>query len=220
MACRKLHNQGRAVDVLLWQGTQDPTNENLPKLVREGAHIRAALALGTEEQARMALGDKAVNGGAAPHDLRVGMDKGTLVLAGDGVPLPPGQSSMTVRTHYIDTDTATEIADRAKALRKRTTTRTATTAQDQAPRDLLDDLIEVIGSDSEPVWVNDMPALLRDLAPDWEPYGELSGVALREQLTALGIKVVNTSNRPRFDPAAVRAAQLRRAPRESGATRQ
>ncbi|MEU0041262.1 ATP-binding protein, partial [Streptomyces sp. NPDC006333] len=36
MAVRKIHNQGRAVNVLMWQGTQDPTNENLPKLVREG----------------------------------------------------------------------------------------------------------------------------------------------------------------------------------------
>jgi S-DNA-T family DNA segregation ATPase FtsK/SpoIIIE len=41
MACRRLHNQGRAVNVTLWQGTQDPTDENLPKLVREGAHTRA-----------------------------------------------------------------------------------------------------------------------------------------------------------------------------------
>ncbi|MGH3311963.1 MAG: ATP-binding protein, partial [Streptomyces sp.] len=38
MAARKIHNQGRAVDVLLWEGTQDPTDQNLPKLVREGAH--------------------------------------------------------------------------------------------------------------------------------------------------------------------------------------
>jgi S-DNA-T family DNA segregation ATPase FtsK/SpoIIIE len=72
LAARKLHNQGRAVNVILWQGTQDPTNQNLPKLVREGAHIRASLALGTEEQARMALGDKAIDGGAAPHLLRQG----------------------------------------------------------------------------------------------------------------------------------------------------
>ena len=91
-AARKIHNQGRAVDVLLWQGTQDPTDQNLPKLVREGAHIRASLVLGTESQARMALGDKAIDGGAAPHKLRQGLDKGTVVVAGDGVKLAPGQS--------------------------------------------------------------------------------------------------------------------------------
>ncbi|SED10582.1 DNA segregation ATPase FtsK/SpoIIIE, S-DNA-T family [Streptomyces sp. 2231.1] len=58
MAVRKIHNQGRAVDVLMWQGTQDPTDQNLPKLVREGAHTRASLVLGTESQARMALGTR------------------------------------------------------------------------------------------------------------------------------------------------------------------
>lgn len=75
MAVRKIHNQGRAVNVTLWEGTQDPTDQNLPKLVREGAHTRASLVLGTESQARMALGDKAVEGGAAPHLLRQGLDK-------------------------------------------------------------------------------------------------------------------------------------------------
>ncbi|MDG9705530.1 FtsK/SpoIIIE domain-containing protein [Streptomyces sp. DH37] len=122
MAARKVHNQGRAVNVTLWQGTQDPTNENLPKLVREGAHIRASLVVGTEEQARMALGDKAVDGGAAPHKLRQGLDKGTVVVAGDGVKLAPGQSSVTIRTHYIDGDQATELAERAKAKRAGVTT--------------------------------------------------------------------------------------------------
>jgi S-DNA-T family DNA segregation ATPase FtsK/SpoIIIE len=76
MAARKLHNQGRAVNVLLWEGTQDPTDQNLPKLVHEGAHIRASLALGTESQSHMALGDKAVDGGAAPHELRQGQAQG------------------------------------------------------------------------------------------------------------------------------------------------
>ncbi|AEH11626.1 MULTISPECIES: FtsK/SpoIIIE domain-containing protein [Protofrankia] len=125
-AARKLHNQGRAVDALLWQGTQDPTDQNLPKLVREGAHIRASLVVGTEAQAKMALGDKAVNGGAAPHKLRQGLDKGTLVVAGDGVPLPPGASSLTIRTHFINDADADALADRAKARRTQVATRTAT----------------------------------------------------------------------------------------------
>ena len=124
MAVRKIHNQGRAVNVTLWEGTQDPTNENLPKLVREGAHIRASLVLGTEEQARMALGDKAIDGGAAPHKLRQGLDKGTVVVAGDGVKLAPGQSSITIRTHFVDGARAAEIADRAKARRAGVTTLT------------------------------------------------------------------------------------------------
>nr|WP_228471180.1 ATP-binding protein [Streptomyces alkaliphilus] len=142
-AVRKIHNQGRAVSVTLWQGTQDPTNDNLPKLVREGAHIRASLVLGTEEQGRMALGDKAIDGGAAPHKLRQGLDKGTVVVAGDGIKVPNGQSSITVRTHFIDDTAAEEIATRAKERRGGLVT-TATTAAAE-PADHLADIAAVLG---------------------------------------------------------------------------
>ncbi|WP_282699401.1 FtsK/SpoIIIE domain-containing protein [Streptomyces sp. CC219B] len=143
MAVRKIHNQGRAVDVLMWQGTQDPTDQNLPKLVREGAHTRASLVLGTDTQARMALGDKAVNGGAAPHLLRQGLDKGTLVVASDGIDIPAGQASITVRTHFIDDDPAAEIAERAKTLRDGATTLRAIDRSEE--RDALADIAAVIG---------------------------------------------------------------------------
>ncbi|MFE1231704.1 FtsK/SpoIIIE domain-containing protein [Streptomyces sp. NPDC058745] len=147
MAARKVHNQGRAVDVLLWEGTQDPTDQNLPKLVREGAHTRISLALGTESQARMALGDKAVDGGAAPHLLRQGLDKGTVVVASDGIKIPAGQASITVRTHYIDTDTATLIAERAKALRDGVATLTA--VENTSAVDALADIGSVLGDASK-----------------------------------------------------------------------
>ncbi|MFE1837252.1 FtsK/SpoIIIE domain-containing protein [Streptomyces sviceus] len=146
MAVRKIHNQGRAVNVLMWQGTQDPTNENLPKLVREGAHTRASLALGTESQARMALGDKAVDGGAAPNLLRPGLDRGTLVVASDGITIPAGQSSITVRTHYIDDDGAKALTDRAKALRDGVTTLHA--IERGAERDPLADIAAALGNAS------------------------------------------------------------------------
>ncbi|WP_330113797.1 FtsK/SpoIIIE domain-containing protein [Streptomyces sp. MUM 178J] len=143
MAVRKIHNQGRAVDVLMWQGTQDPTDQNLPKLVREGAHTRASLVVGTESQAEMALGDKAVNAGAAPHLLRQGLDKGTLVVASDGIAIPAGQASITVRTHFIDDDPAAEIAARAKALREGATTLRVIERDEE--RDPLADVATVIG---------------------------------------------------------------------------
>ncbi|MFF1601076.1 FtsK/SpoIIIE domain-containing protein [Streptomyces mirabilis] len=144
MAVRKIHNQGRVVNVLMWQGTQDPTDQNLPKLVREGAHTRAALALGTEAQSVMALGEKAVNGGAAPHLLRQGLDKGTLVIASDGIEIPKGQSSLTVRTHYITDDEAKAIANRAKALRDGVTTLHAIERTED--RDPLADILSVLGN--------------------------------------------------------------------------
>jgi len=211
-AVRKIHNQGRAVDVTLWQGTQDPTDQNLPKLVREGAHIRASLVVGTEAQARMALGDKAIDGGAAPHKLRQGLDKGTVVVAGDGVELAPGQASITIRTHYVSTEEADEVAGRAKARRQAVTTRTSAAVEEG--RDLLADLDEVLDEGEERIRLADVPALLRDLVPNWRPYQGLTGIGLRDILTREhGVRVINKSNVLLIDPAEVRRV---RATREAG----
>ncbi|MGA5321868.1 ATP-binding protein [Streptomyces seoulensis] len=176
MAVRKIHNQGRAVNVLMWQGTQDPTNENLPKLVREGAHTRASLALGTESQARMALGDKAVDGGAAPNLLRPGLDQGTLVVASSGIDIPKGQSSITVRTHYVDDDAAVALTDRAKALRDGVTTLTLIDRGEE--RDPLADIAAVL-ADAPRLRTQDvlkrLSALDADAYGDWSP-GDLTRV--------------------------------------------
>ncbi|MFD3657117.1 FtsK/SpoIIIE domain-containing protein [Streptomyces sp. NPDC058620] len=177
MAVRKVHNQGRAVDVTLWEGTQDPTDQNLPKLVREGAHTRASLVLGTESQAKMALGDKAVDGGAAPHLLRQGLDKGTLVVASDGIAIPAGQASITIRTHYIDDDQAKEIANRARALRDGVTT--LHVIEQGEERDPLADIAAVIGNTNR-VLTQDVLQRLAVLSED--SYGKWTHADLKRVL--------------------------------------
>ncbi|GAA0613962.1 ATP-binding protein [Streptomyces crystallinus] len=181
MAVRKVHNQGRVVDVLMYEGTQDPTDQNLPKLVREGAHTRASLALGTEAQAVMALGEKAVNGGAAPHLLRQGLDKGTLVVASDGIEIPKGQSSITVRTHFIGDEDARAITDRAKALRDGITTLHVIERGEQ--RDPLDDIAAVVGT-AERVRTKDVLARLAAL--DADAYSAWSFMELKRVLDDAG----------------------------------
>ncbi|MGW3873580.1 ATP-binding protein [Streptomyces sp. NPDC005055] len=177
MAVRKIHNQGRAVNVTLWEGTQDPTDQNLPKLVREGAHTRASLVLGTESQARMALGDKAVEGGAAPHLLRQGLDKGTLVVASDGIEIPAGQAAITIRTHYVDDDQAVEIANRARALRDGVTTLHVIERDEE--RDPLADIATVIG-DANRVLTQDVLQRLTTLSED--AYGRWTHADLKRVL--------------------------------------
>ncbi|MEU5040871.1 ATP-binding protein [Streptomyces griseorubiginosus] len=190
MAVRKIHNQGRAVNVLMWQGTQDPTNENLPKLVREGAHTRASLALGTESQARMALGDKAVDGGAAPNLLRPGLDQGTLVLASSGIDIPAGQASITVRTHYIDDDAAEAITDRAKALRDGVTTLTVIERGEE--RDALADIAGAIGESPRPLTTD----VLKRLAMlDEDAYGGWTNGDLKRVLEAAGVESYKSHGR-------------------------
>ncbi|WP_055540182.1 FtsK/SpoIIIE domain-containing protein, partial [Streptomyces neyagawaensis] len=190
MGVRKIHNQGRAVDVLMWQGTQDPTDQNLPKLVREGAHTRASLALGTESQAVMALGEKAVNGGAAPHLLRQGLDKGTLVVASDGIAIPKGQSALTVRTHYIDDDEAKAITDRAKAIRDGVTTLHSIDRTEE--RDPLADIAGVMG-DAERAYTQDILKRLAVLSED--AYGGWTFGDLKRVLEAAGVEAYKSHGR-------------------------
>lgn len=182
-AARAILNQGRAVDVLLWQGTQDPTNENLPKIVREAAHFRASLVLGTPEQAGMALGETAVKSGAAPHRLRRGLDKGTLVVdPGGAVKLPRGQTFVTVRTHFIDDDAAAMLAARIKARR-------TARVRIEEERDLLTDVADALHGD-ESVRASDMAVRLRELAPHYQPYQGLDGQELAEILASrYGVEV-------------------------------
>lgn len=75
-AVKGIHDQGRAVNVTIWEGTQDPTNENLPKRSREGNHVRASLVLGTEAQARMALGEAPVDSRRGPAQAPPGPRQG------------------------------------------------------------------------------------------------------------------------------------------------
>ncbi|QQM42018.1 FtsK/SpoIIIE domain-containing protein [Streptomyces liliifuscus] len=190
MAVRKIHNQGRAVNVLMWQGTQDPTDQNLPKLVREGAHTRASLALGTESQARMALGDKAVDGGAAPNMLRPGLDQGTLVVASSGIDIPAGQAAITVRTHYIDDDGAKAITDRAKALRDGVTTLHAIERGED--RDPLADILTVLG-DASRVLTQDVLKRLATLNED--AYGTWTNGDLKRVLDGTGAEPYKSDGR-------------------------
>ncbi|WP_181806486.1 FtsK/SpoIIIE domain-containing protein [Streptomyces shenzhenensis] len=190
MAVRKVHNQGRAVNVLMWQGTQDPTDQNLPKLVREGAHTRASLALGTESQARMALGDKAVDGGAAPNLLRPGLDQGTLVVASSGIDIPKGQSSITVRTHFIGHDEATAIAERAKALRAGVPT--LRVIEQGEKRDALADIAAVLGTDAR---VLTQDVLKRLAVLDAGAYGKWSFIDLKRELEGTGAEPYKSDGR-------------------------
>ncbi|QKW50951.1 ATP-binding protein [Streptomyces buecherae] len=182
-AVKKIHDQGRAVNVTIWEGTQDPTNENLPKRSREGNHIRASLVLGTESQARMALGDNPINAGAAPHKLRQGLDKGTVVVAGDGVKLAPGQPAITIRTHYIDGDEATELATRIKARRAGIETRTRVDTNEAEQVDHLADIATVVGSEPR-VRTKDVLARLAGRNPG--AYGDWSFLDLKRALDEAG----------------------------------
>jgi S-DNA-T family DNA segregation ATPase FtsK/SpoIIIE len=180
-AVKGIHDQGRAVNVTIWEGTQDPTDQNLPKRSREGNHMRASLVLGTETQAKMALGDAPVVAGAAPHKLRQGIDKGQLVVAGDAIEMAAGQVSENVRTHFIDDDAAEAITERAKAMRQKVTTlRKLEVVEDVDP---LADL-EKVTAGQERLRTPEVIHRLKNLNPAF--YTDWDGSRLRRLLTDHG----------------------------------
>ncbi|MGV9242629.1 FtsK/SpoIIIE domain-containing protein [Streptomyces sp. NPDC003710] len=182
MAVKRIHDQGRAVNVTIWEGTQDPTDENLPKRSREGNHIRGSLVLGTESQAKMALGEAPVDAGAAPHKLRRGLDKGTLVVAGEGIDMEPGQASVTVRTHFISGEDAVQITDRAKA--RRANVATVHKLEVAKPVDHLADLDRVVGKTEQRVKTVEVLHRLKEL--NHAVYEHWTGARLKAFLAEWG----------------------------------
>lgn len=201
-----IHDQARAANIWLVQFAQNPTNANLPAIVREGAFIRASLFVGTESVAKMALGESAVDTGAAPHALRQGKDRGTVVLApGESMDLPGGASHTTVRTHYISTKDAYDVAERAKALRS------GPKPVVEAPenRDLLADVAEVLGSEKA-LRAKSVTEKLRGLAPHHRDYAELTAEGLTTQLDALDVPVRSKDGYPTVRAQRVQAALAER----------
>ena len=82
-------------------------------------------------------------------------------------------------------------------------------------RDLLDDLATVLDADrpggAEKVPAADLPARLRELAPDWVPYRSITGVEIRRYLAAEhGVMVPTSKRRYPVDPVVIRDAIARR----------
>ncbi|MDQ0933358.1 hypothetical protein QFZ49_003298 [Streptomyces turgidiscabies] len=105
------------------------------------------------------------------HDVR-----GTLVVASDGIAVPAGQASITVRTHYIDDDAAEAITDRAKAMRSGITTlRVVDTGEG---RDALADILGVMGDAPRLLTLDILKRLaaLDETAYDGWTFGDLKRV--------------------------------------------
>ncbi len=186
-AAKALHDQGRAVDVHLLQATQRPTDRTLPVLVREGAHVRASLFVPNESTARMALGDVA-DMGARPQSLRQGTDAGTVVLTGADDVIPQSASHVITRTHYISTENAYAVADKAKEIRRRAGRELAAAepVEQIETRDLLTDVAASM-RDAEKVRSSWMLQQLKEHWPD--TYGGLSAQQFAAALAEANVEI-------------------------------
>lgn len=142
-AAKRLHDQARAVNIHLWQATQRPDDRTLPVQVREGAHVRISLYVPNYTTAKMVVAD-AADMGARPQDLRPGKDAGTIVATGEFDDIPDGMAFLIVKSHYVSTQDAYSVIDRAMDIMRNHGRDPHTASAETEVRDPLADLATVL----------------------------------------------------------------------------
>jgi S-DNA-T family DNA segregation ATPase FtsK/SpoIIIE len=201
---------GRKRAIHLIVSTQAPTKDSMPRDVTRNCSNGIAFAVGDHHANDALLGQGAYAAGNRATELIPGTDRGTALVKGFS-----GERSEVVQVYFLDvakgSDQVTPLIDRALAeiaRRGRAVPGTDRARPAVESRDLLADLDGVLGGyeDGERVRLSDLPALLREAAPQWTQYKALTASALREALEAEGVRVTNTGNVPRLDPADLRRA--------------
>ena len=198
--------RARKTAITLAFDTQSARADAIPPKIVELVKINACFAVKSWRSNDGFLGDGSFQAGIRATELRLGKDVGTSVLTG-----ATDERFEIVKWFYIEVDddtgydAAADIIARAlDAINPAVQILDDQSDADERERDLLADLAAVLGHERVPA--ADVPALLRDHAPNWEPYRRLNGTQLRQILDRQhGIKVPATGNRYPIDPAAVRA---------------
>lgn len=197
---------GRKRGIHLIVSTQAPTKNSIPRDVTRNCTNGFAFAVGDYHANDALLGQGAYAGGHRATELIPGVDRGTCVAKGI-----TGERSDIIQAYFLEVsehnDQVTPLVHRALTELNRRgliVPGSDILRSTDRPRDLLDDLDEVLGSDR--IRLADVPALLRELAPDWGPYQTLTGSQLRKRLEPYGIRITNTGNVLRLDPLDVRRA--------------
>ncbi len=208
--------RARKTAITLGFDTQSSRADAIPPKIVELVKLNACFAVKSWRSNDGFLGDGSFQAGIRATELRMGKDVGTSILTG----ATPERFEI-VKWYYIEVDddtgfdAAADIITRAMTNLHPAVTRTSNGGMNGAvdtpmTRDLLDDLDQVLGADK--IGTADIPALLRDLAPDWAPYQRLTGTALRAILhTEHGITVPRAHNTWPLNPATVRARIAQRA---------
>ena len=203
--------RGRKTAISLGFDTQSSRADAIPPKIVELVKVNACFAVKAWRSNDGFLGDGSFQAGIRATELRPGKDVGTSIVTG----ATPERFEI-VKWFYIEADDDTGYDAAADVITRAMTylDRHAAVAQigpsvpeleaaSPVVRDLLADLDEVLGEERVPV--ADVPARLRDLAPDYGGYRGLTGVTLRQILDReYGIKVPSTGNRYPIDPQAIR----------------
>jgi S-DNA-T family DNA segregation ATPase FtsK/SpoIIIE len=175
---------GPAFGVVLVIATQRPDKASLPTGVSGNVSTRFCLKVTGQVENDMILGTSAYKNGLRSTTFRPEIDAGIGYLVGAG-PAP-----QVVRTYYLNMADTERIAIRARALREAAGTITghASGAEGDGPRDVLADVLAVLGSDSGLQWADLAARLSSRFPPRWDG---ASGDAVAAECRALSVPSVN-----------------------------
>ncbi|MEV0065398.1 FtsK/SpoIIIE domain-containing protein [Amycolatopsis sp. NPDC050768] len=187
--------RGRKTGVSTVFDTQSSRADAIPSQLVENVGANGCFSVKTWRSNDGFLGDGSFAAGIRATELRFNVDRGTMVATGMTEEL-----FEIVRTFFVEVDDdrgwdqATEVIERAMAQLKPGTAVAGArpAAQIEAPRDLLDDVLDVLG-DEDKVAATDVAARLRELAPGHRPYQGLTAEKLADALKGEGVKVTKVS---------------------------
>lgn len=197
--------QARKYGVVVILVTQSPTAGSIPKPITRETICRVALSVIDQVANDALLGDGKHRQGIRATELRPGSatapgDRGKALTVGV---VPEVDWSMVIGHNVASAEVAhvTQTAMRLLDEQGRSVPEDSATAH--VTRDLLEDVADVLGDERVPA--GDVPARLRELAPDYRPYQQLNRKKLLAQLRELGVKVPSTDNRWYVDPVTIRS---------------
>ncbi|GAA2860370.1 hypothetical protein GCM10020220_056940 [Nonomuraea rubra] len=198
--CVKLMGAARKYAVTLIFATPEPSSASLPRKLMAVISNKACFAIGDQTSNDAVLGTGSYKQGISA----VGLEPKTEEGPGDiGTCMATGFQAKAglLRTYYVPYAEMGSVVARAMAIREKAIL--GGTSFDDERRDLLADLLDVIGAD--PVPAAQALAALKSTYSRHRPYALLRDrLELVRELDALGVKVPSSKNRHLIDPITIR----------------
>jgi len=173
---------GPAMGIWLILATQRPDKDSLPKGISANASIRFCLKVMGQVENDMILGTSAYKNGIRATTFRPMVDAGMGYLSAEG------ETPQVCRTYFLNIVDAKAVVARARMLRERAGTLPVQGQADEPERDVLADVLAVMGADPGVHW----EVLAERLAARWpDRWADVTKDAISAQCRDLGVPAVD-----------------------------